>query len=251
MNNKASVLLVDDEVRLLDSTAKLLGEEFHILKAVNGRLAWNYLMEMKADCVVLDIVMPGMTGIDLLEKKKLHKDNTPVIVVTGESRLKYAESCADLGVSGYIRKPYDVEVLACRIRDILSRGAGKKRPYPEPKTLMHLKVQSALTYVQYNYQEPITLKLAARELDVSEDHLNRLFKKEIGKTFNQHLIRFRLEKAKELLSETPFPLKEIAETAGFGRIQGFYQQFKKSMNMTPGEYRLKCSKWRVRENYKR
>jgi len=242
MDNKASVLLVDDELKLLNSTADLLKDEFHIIKALNGRHAWNYLVEMQTDCIVLDIVMPEMTGLELLEKKRQHGNKTPVIVATGNSCLDYAEACADLGVNGYIRKPYDVEELAQRIRGILSAAVNKKRKSHKTGTLMHPKVQLALTYVQHNYQSPISLKSTSRKFNISEDHLNRLFKKEIGKTFSQHLIRFRIEKTKNLLSETPFPLSEIAETTGFSRLQSFFQLFKKYTQMTPGEYRQKYSK---------
>lgn len=233
------ILLVEDEEYLLNMVSNKLSQKFTVYAALNGENAWHILNKEVINCIVLDIEMPVMSGIELIKKIRKNGFQTPVIVTTGRSCLLYAEECAHLGVTGYLTKPYGITVLMNKINEVLFLYDKMRDEVQSLPSLMHPKVQKALIYVERYYRNVMSVANLGKKLKISSDHLNKLFKKEVGVTFNQHLTRFRIEKAKELLKETVIPISEIIESTGFKTNQNFFRQFKKLTNVTPIEYRMK------------
>lgn len=97
--------------------------------------------------------------------------------------------------------------------------------------------------VEKRYSETdFNLQLVAEELDLNQSYLSRLFKKEIGIKFTQHLADFRIEKACELLKSTSYRSNEIARLTGFSDERYFSTVFKKKCGITPKKYREKHQK---------
>lgn len=117
------ILLVDDEEKLLKTTSKLMSHSFNTITANCAIQALNILERMEPDCIVLDIVMPGMSGLDFLEKIRGEGNRVPVIIMTGDSHLLHAEKSANLGVSGYLNKPIDINNLIIKINSIFHSPA--------------------------------------------------------------------------------------------------------------------------------
>jgi len=106
------ILVVDDEVHVLDSLEeflKTLGYEVHTV--TDGPAALNYVREMKPDIVLLDIIMPGMDGFDLLKEIKKIDPLISVIMVTAVADEELAKRALDLGAYDYITKPIDLHHL--------------------------------------------------------------------------------------------------------------------------------------------
>lgn len=91
--------------------------------------------------------------------------------------------------------------------------------------------------VEENFCENISIQNLADELFLTPNHLYMLFKKETGETFNQYLTRYRMEKAKEYLSEPKYKLYQITEMVGYSDSDYFTKLFKKHTNYTPSRYR--------------
>lgn len=114
-----TVLAVDDEndVRLLVKTA-LVAEGYRVLTAADGPEALDIAREEKPDCIVLDVMMPGMDGFEVLEK--LREDEAtcsiPVIMLTGLSEHDSIRSAIERGTKYYIVKPFDLAELASKVR---------------------------------------------------------------------------------------------------------------------------------------
>ncbi|MFC5652657.1 ABC transporter substrate-binding protein [Paenibacillus solisilvae] len=98
-------------------------------------------------------------------------------------------------------------------------------------------VNQAARYIQEHYAEPITLKALAALLDSSERQLQRQFKAMLGSGPMEYLIQVRLDKAKTLLQDTDFPLKEIAEAIGYTDSYYFSRMFKKYIGVSPSLYK--------------
>ncbi len=94
-----------------------------------------------------------------------------------------------------------------------------------------------LKYVDQNYKENITLSTAAKELHLNANYVSQLFKKEAGVTFVYYITQKRLECAKNLLTTTQKTITDIAIEVGFNDYFYFIKTFKKSVGMTPGQYR--------------
>ena len=123
--NKKTVLLVDDEPRLLESTAKLLQDHFNIIKSSNGRQAWECVERERLDCIVLDIVMPEMNGVEFLKRLRDKGKNIPVIIVTGISKevdfknMLYRASTGKIRPDGHLVKPVTADDLLEAMRKVL------------------------------------------------------------------------------------------------------------------------------------
>jgi two-component system response regulator YesN len=92
-------------------------------------------------------------------------------------------------------------------------------------------------YMLINYGENITLGAMADKYHVSKEYLSSLFKKETGKTFSEHLIGIRMEKAKKLIVEYDLPIQKVAEMTGYVDIAHFYKMFKRYFGTSPGRIR--------------
>jgi two-component system response regulator YesN len=98
-------------------------------------------------------------------------------------------------------------------------------------------LEPALTYIEKNYQENITLQKVAEISNVSSYYFSRLFKKELGVNFSIYLKQRKIEKGKELLIQTSLPIENIATKLGYYEAGYFTKVFKQAEGITPSEYR--------------
>jgi diguanylate cyclase (GGDEF)-like protein len=117
-NEKNSVLIVDDERSNLAVLNKLLSGEYTVLTAKSGEEALKRVRENLPDLMLLDIMMPGMSGFDVLTRLKEYEDtkNIPVIVITGLDSEDDEERGFFLGAVDYITKPFKNAIVAARVR---------------------------------------------------------------------------------------------------------------------------------------
>lgn len=94
-----------------------------------------------------------------------------------------------------------------------------------------------LRYLQGHYGEKISLAALGQKLFVSPAHIIRLFRADTGETPYEYLIRYRMEKAKELLQYTPLLVREISFMVGYNQVSNFTACFKKMMGEPPQKYR--------------
>jgi DNA-binding NtrC family response regulator len=111
-DKKIKLLIVDDEEDFLNTIAERLGmRDFDIATASEGDLAVKVAKKGKFDVAILDINMPGMDGMELLQiLKKKHKF-LEVIMLTGHGAIDSAVEATKLGAYAYLEKPYDFENL--------------------------------------------------------------------------------------------------------------------------------------------
>lgn len=116
-----SILIVDDDINLctvLSEELKAVGYETSYLS--DGEEAAKVLTNWKWDLLLLDLMMPGIDGFDLLQKIKNHHNSHPkVIVLTAYADVKSAIESARLGATDFISKPYDFDELLITIRKVL------------------------------------------------------------------------------------------------------------------------------------
>lgn len=92
-------------------------------------------------------------------------------------------------------------------------------------------------YVRVNYREDLSLKSAAKIVNMSESYLSYVFKKETGTGFSEYVNQVRVDAASVLLKETDLPSYQIAETVGYDNINYFGRVFKRLTGITPSQYR--------------
>jgi LacI family transcriptional regulator len=104
-----------------------------------------------------------------------------------------------------------------------------------------LQTAQAINFLLSNYMNQISVQDAAEHANLHPDMMNYLFQKHINKSPGRMLREVRMNKARELLTDTYLSLSKIAEHVGYGSAMSFSLAFKREHNMTPGEYRRKQS----------
>ena len=116
-----TILLVDDDAALLEVTSIVLASEgYRVVTAEDGAEALRILGREGLDLVVLDIMLPRMSGFEVLKKMREYSD-VPVVLLTAKSQSVDKVVGLELGADDYITKPFDTKELLARIKAILRR----------------------------------------------------------------------------------------------------------------------------------
>lgn len=119
------ILVVEDERDLNELIVKKLRLEYYSVDACyDGKDAEDYLAFAEYDAIVLDIMLPGQSGLDLLRKLRSKNDLTPVLLLTARDSIEDRVSGLNLGADDYLVKPFAFDELSARIRVMLRRKNG-------------------------------------------------------------------------------------------------------------------------------
>ncbi len=117
------ILVVDDEPGVRESLRMLLKDEFDVTPVGDVDAALALLEERSVDAVVLDLVMPGRTGIDFLRELAERDDAPPVIVLSATRTVATAVEAMKLGAADFVTKPFDVDALRIKVRKLFEHRA--------------------------------------------------------------------------------------------------------------------------------
>lgn len=123
MEDRASLLIVDDERGPAESLRMIFKPSYNVFMANGGQQALEIIHTMPIDVVTLDLRMPSMSGIEVMERIKQFDPDIEVIVVTGYSSLDTAVRGLRFGAFDYISKPFDVP----QISDLVGRAVARRR----------------------------------------------------------------------------------------------------------------------------
>lgn len=125
MTTAPLVLAVDDEVQILRLVKAELEEHgFHIITATSGDEALRMVEEQRPDVILLDVMMPDMDGVEIMNHILREHYGTPVILLTAKDRDTDKVRGLELGADDYVVKPFNPDELAARIRAVLRRQQG-------------------------------------------------------------------------------------------------------------------------------
>lgn len=125
--NSIKLLMVDDEVKFLESISKrLVLKNFDVTTAVNGKEAIESAEKGFFDVAVVDFQMPGMDGTQVLRTLKEKHKYLEIIMLTGHATVDSAVECTKLGAFKYLEKPYDFENLVEAIQEAYEARLKKK-----------------------------------------------------------------------------------------------------------------------------
>ena len=120
--NQYKILIVDDEQNVCEFLGEFLQDKgYLVIKARSGSKALRYLGKNNPDLVLLDILMPGMSGLEVLKRiRKLYPD-LPVIILTGVKDKQVVDDIINVGPVDFIPKPIDLDVLEKCISNNLTK----------------------------------------------------------------------------------------------------------------------------------
>jgi two-component system phosphate regulon response regulator PhoB len=128
---KANVLIVEDEIDIQQLVSyNLIRAGFHVTCADSGEEALERLQSEKIDCILLDLMLPGMSGIDVCTTIRKIESNTqqiiPIIMLTAKGEEEDVVKGLDCGADDYITKPFSPKVLIARIKAVIKRSVTEK-----------------------------------------------------------------------------------------------------------------------------
>ena len=172
------ILVVEDERRLSDALVQILTEVKYQAEAVyNGDDGLSYALSGLYDVVVLDVMMPGIDGFEVVRQLRREHCAVPVLMLTAKSELIDKVHGLDMGTDDYMTKPFNILEVKARIKTILRRaGAGKEAPKMEITAgdiTININTRSVISH-----GEPVNLT-------VKEFDLLNLFMSNIGKIYSR------------------------------------------------------------------
>lgn len=118
------LLVVEDEPRLLELLRRGLTEEGHsVLCAADGDQAWLNLREQAFDVVILDVMLPKISGFELALRMRAEKNDTPVLMLTARDSVPDIVHGLELGADDYMTKPFSFSELLLRLRAVKRRAS--------------------------------------------------------------------------------------------------------------------------------
>lgn len=121
---RKKVLVIEDEPAIRDMISLALDEQFRIFDAETTQQARSLLYENTPDCIILDWMLPGESGVQFLKTIKQDSlfKHIPIIMLTAKAEEENKVKCFDAGVDDYVTKPFSPKELQARIKSIMRRG---------------------------------------------------------------------------------------------------------------------------------
>jgi len=245
------VLIADDEPYIRDRlTHHMPWREigFEVVGCTeNGEQALELFRQAKPHVLLTDILMPGMSGLELIQTIKEQEPHTKLLVMSAYDDFKYAQQAIRLGVKGYLLKPIIreefVELLQTVAEELRQeqvhasqavKTGGNGKVYAKPGNPY---VLAAKRYLDEHYEEKLRLEDVAEFLYMNPNYFSSLFKREMGLSFVDYVNELRIGKARTLLLETDEKVYEVSIRVGYSNFSYFNKLFKRLNGVTPQAYR--------------
>ena len=237
---KLRVLLVDDEIMIRQGFKQLFDWEGHdcqvVGEAADGMEALTQIDALRPDIVIMDINIPIMNGLKVIQCTRLKYPQIAFVIVSGYDDFAYCREALRLKITDYILKPVNYEEFGTCIDNLkialFQQESAREEPQEEERPIL------AITrYLQEHLSEDVSLSVLAEEFHLSAQYISQMFKNEIGVNFLAYFTNIRMERAKKLLLSSSAPIGEISEQLGFGDYRVFTKVFKKAEGVTPSQYR--------------
>ncbi|MGN0353570.1 MAG: response regulator [Muricoprocola sp.] len=258
------VLVADDEpIERMVITKKLnqlFQKRIEVVQAENGKDALELYQKEKCRIAILDINMPGMNGLETARQIRSLGSNPILIFLTAYDEFDYAKQAFAVRALDYLLKPSSDEELEAVMEEALrlaeEQDASQKKK-EEGETIpddMQKNVQDAdeavkdnirmraiagdiLNYIDEHYKSDISLQDIASSLNYSDAYFCKIFRQCFSKNFTGYLTEYRIEKAKQLLSDIRINIKDVSIQVGIRDSNYFARIFKRYVGKTPREYR--------------
>lgn len=203
----------------------------------NAASALHYLASNPVDVIVSDVIMPGMTGIDLArELMTMSLDPQPLVILySAHSEFEYARQALKFKCIDYIPKTTEFEELVMifkRLKQQLDDQRESSVVEEEDKIIITIK--------EYIRQNPSLANLdgAAARVYMSPSYISRYFKQKTNSSFSDYVADQKMLLACELLLNLKYKIYEISSILGYTNPVNFSRSFRKRFGISPREYRF-------------
>lgn len=252
------IIIADDEVIERTALHKKLDRYFDgriaLREAANGREVLALYEEQAADVLILDIEMPGITGLAAAEELRRQGAACSIIFLTAFDEFSYARRAISLHATDYLLKPCDDRELVAAVEEGLryademelrrAPAAGTADATGQTAHAMqsadtHADTQQGkmMALIAQGYQGDLSVADMADALGYSEAYFCKLFKQYFGQSFVSYLTEYRIREAIRLLANDKVGVREVGQAVGYADSNYFAKVFKRVTGQSPTEYR--------------
>lgn len=269
-NYVAKVLLVDDSDDFREFMRDVL-TDYQVIEAVNGQDAWQKIIEVRSDVILSDVMMPVMDGIELCRMVKSNEETAsiPFVMLTARLAAEHRVEGLESGADDYITKPFNIDMLNLRIRNLLGwarrsarrsfldKNKEEKKDSSQPKERAIPKgelgdfemtandrkfLADVDKYIKDMMGDPDTsVESMSAHLCMSRVQLYKRMVSLTGTTPSEYLRAKRIKRAEELIHSDELNISEIAYTVGFNNPRYFSKYFQEAYGLTPSQYKKKLN----------
>jgi signal transduction histidine kinase/ligand-binding sensor domain-containing protein/DNA-binding response OmpR family regulator len=243
------ILVVEDNHELRNFILDNLENKYEVHEADNGREGLRMAETIHPDLIVSDIMMPGLSGIELVKKIKsnINTSHIPVILMTVLGDLSHQVEGMETGADAYIVKPFHFSLLEANIASLienrraiinkfLSDDKAEVTSIPVSK-LDQAIMKKAIEVLEKNLDnENFTAEEFSQEMNMSRSNLHVKLKALTNLSATEFIRTVRLKKSVELLSQQEFTVSQVASMVGFKSISYFNRCFKNAYGQSPSNY---------------
>lgn len=243
------LLIVDDNKDIRIFIKQVLSEEYTIYEAENGQEGYRIALNIVPNLIVSDIMMPIMDGLQFCEKIKTTKITSHIPVLLLTAKLSQESELEGLlhGADDYIRKPFDVELLNLKLKNILQQREQLRIKFNREITLQPKEVtvtssdeqflKQAIEIVEKHMMNTdFNVEMLVKEMGHSRSNLYLKFKEITGLSSSEFIRNIRLKRAVQLFESSDLSVKEIMYKTGFNTASYFAKCFKKQFGVKPSDY---------------
>ncbi|WP_221452845.1 hybrid sensor histidine kinase/response regulator transcription factor [Mucilaginibacter sp. FT3.2] len=244
-----SMLIVDDNAEMRQYLKQIFSANFEIFEAADGTEGLNMVYQFLPDIVISDVMMQGLSGIELCSRVKEDPalNHIPVLLLTASSSPEIKLKGIEGGADDYISKPFERELLLARVNVILKSKNNLQKYFYNEITLKSndLKVPpdykeflaACIKIVEDNLSDnEFCIKTLADEVGMSHSNLYKRIRAISGQSANGFIRFIRLRKAAEMFLKTDCTVSEAAYKVGINDPKYFREQFSKLFGLNPSEY---------------
>ncbi|MBP3360721.1 MAG: response regulator [Clostridia bacterium] len=242
------VMIVDDEQWSIKMSEKLFHWEeygFNIAyKFTDARKALDAIRDNHVDVLLIDIRMPGISGLEAMEEIRKTNSRLKIIILSGYSLFEFAQAAIKLDVFEYCLKPLSedkaIEVIT-RLKERLDQENGIFDSLTASNAIENVRFNEMIKYINSHYREKLYLNELAENFEINLTYCCFLFKKYYNCGFNAYLTDYKMKQAAHLLRESKMDIDRIAEYLNYDYVY-FNKLFKKHFDKTPRQYRAEHMK---------
>ena len=242
------ILVVDDNVDVREYVAGLLGSEYDVRQAADGREGVDAALKTVPDLIVCDVMMPVMDGLEMCRRVKTETatSHVPVILLTSNAQENQRAEGYDCGADAYITKPFSSKVLLSRVRNLLENRKRLKYVYAsgaddeardEADPDSRFMADFGRVVRERMSDSSLSVETISSALGLSRVQMYRKVKQLTGQSPVEIIRVTRLKKAERLLKTTKMTVSEISYDVGFSSPSYFSKCFKDYFGVQPGEVR--------------
>ncbi|MCE7044345.1 hybrid sensor histidine kinase/response regulator transcription factor [Dyadobacter sp. CY312] len=245
---KCNLLLIEDNDELRAFEKELFGDDYHVMEAANGVEGLEMAYEHIPDLILCDVMMPELNGIQVCRsiKADIRTSHIPVILLTARGTTSQVLEGLEAGADDYLTKPFDPNVLALKISNIL-RGREELRRHYNRIILSDsngkIKVDVNADFIS-KLRTLVTENISSSEFGVNEMafligmSVSALYKKMralTGMTVNDFIKTIKMHTARELIESGNYRVKEVAMMVGYDDVRYFSKEFRKTYGKVPSQ----------------